>query len=300
MFVLVAAAYRLTCIGHHVRVRVICPNDCAAGTIFDVASVRGLCRQTHDNEFDAPAMQRMTKPIRRAADRAVKDLRAAVVSVLPRSVHRRLAPFVRYMNMLLADHGIVRVVYPNRHRISKGAWRSAQPLPYQIAQYRRRGIRTVINLRGGGPQWTYHFEKQACERNGLKLVSIRLRSRAATSLSEIHALRDAFQAAEHPILLHCKSGADRAGLAAVLYKHIIDGVPIAEAKKQLGLWYGHIRQADTGVLDHVFDSYLAHNAKEPIAFVDWIEKHYDPEALNRSFHASGWANRLVNGILDRE
>lgn len=245
-------------------------------------------------------MQRMTKPIRRAADRAVKDLRAAVVSVLPEPVHRRVAPFVRYMDMLLLDHGFVRIVYPNRHRISKDAWRSAQPLPYQIGQYRRRGIRTVINLRGGGPQWTFHFEKQACERHGMKLVSIRLRSRAAPSLAEVYALRDAFLGAEHPILLHCKSGADRAGLAAVIYQHVIDGVPIAEAKKQLSLWYGHIRQADTGVLDHVFDSYLAHNAKEPIAFFDWIEKHYDPEALNRSFHASGWANRLVNGILDRE
>ena len=79
-------------------------------------------------------MQRMTKPIRRAADRAVKDLRAAVVSVLPEPVHWRVAPFVRYLDMLLLDHGFVRIVYPNRHRISKSAWRSAQPLPYQASK----------------------------------------------------------------------------------------------------------------------------------------------------------------------
>ena len=44
-----------------------------------------------------------------------------------------------------------------------------------------------------------------------------------------------------------------------------------EAKRQLSLRFGHIRQADTGVLDLVFDSYLAHNKREPIAFLDWID-----------------------------
>jgi hypothetical protein len=35
-------------------------------------------------------------------------------------------------------------------------------------------------------------------------------------------------------------------------------------------------------------------------FFEWVDNVYDPEELKRSFHANGWANRLVNDILRRE
>jgi protein tyrosine/serine phosphatase len=104
------------------------------------------------------------------------------------------------------------------------------------------------------------------------------------------------------MILHCKSGADRAGLMSVLYMIFKEGRPVAEAKRQLSLKFGHIRQADTGVLDHFFDSYLAHSSNEPIGFLDWVEQHYDPKAVGRGFRekTSSWANLLVNRIIKRE
>jgi hypothetical protein len=66
------------------------------------------------------------------------------------------------------------------------------------------------------------------------------------------------------------------------------------------LRYGHIRSADTGVLDAVFERYLADRAKTGIEFWDWVETVYDPEELRRSFKARGWANRLTDGLLHRE
>jgi hypothetical protein len=78
------------------------------------------------------------------------------------------------------------------------------------------------------------------------------------------------------------------------------GVPIAEAKRELSLRYGHIRQADTGILDYFFERYLADNAKAPIPFADWVETVYNAGELKRSFRAKGWANRLVNSVLRRE
>ena len=80
---------------------------------------------------------------------------------------------------------------------------------------------------------------------------------------------------EYPILIHCKSGADRAGLMSVLYRFLHEGVPLTESKRQLGLRYGHFRHADTGVLDHFFERYMADNAHEPIAFWDWVDTKYD-------------------------
>src|SRR5690606_29636541 len=101
---------------------------------------------------------------------------------------------------------------------------------------------------------------------GLKLVDFRVRSRAAPTREEVLAARDLFASVEYPMLMHCKSGADRVGLMSALYHHTRHGVPIPEARRQLSLRYGHIRQADTGVLDHFFEAYLDYAAKTPIAF----------------------------------
>jgi uncharacterized protein (TIGR01244 family) len=203
--------------------------------------------------------------------------------------------------MLFVDYGIVRIAYNNRHRISPDAWRSAQPAPHQIAQLARRGVKTVINLRGGeqtfGSRW---LEQRACAENGIALVDLKLKSRAAPTRADFHAMRELLQAVQYPILVHCKSGSDRAGLMSVMVRHVHEGVPIEEAKDQLSLRYGHVRSADTGVLDAVFDRYLEDSAKTGITFWDWIDTVYDPDEVKRTFRAHGWANRLVNGILRRE
>jgi len=44
-----------------------------------------------------------------------------------------------------------------------------------------------------------------------------------------------FGTLEYPILMHCKSGADRVGLMSALYLHTRHGVPISEARRQLSL-----------------------------------------------------------------
>jgi protein tyrosine/serine phosphatase len=212
-----------------------------------------------------------------------------------------VAPVLCYVEMLFIDYGIVRILYNNRHRISKDAWRSAQPAPHHVGWMARRGIKTIINLRGGeqsfGTRW---LEEHACARHGIALVDLKLKSRAAPTSAELRAMKDLLGRVEYPILVHCKSGADRAGLMSLIVRHVRDGVPIREAREQLSLRYGHVRSADTGVIDAVFDRYLEEEARTGIAFWDWVDKHYDPDEINRTFRARGWANRLVNGILRRE
>jgi protein tyrosine/serine phosphatase len=240
------------------------------------------------------------KRIKRSLRKRSMTFRSEVAARTPVPVRRAAAPLVGYAGMLLFDHLFVRVLFPNRHRLSPRAWRAAQPLPYQLRKIKALGVRTVVNLRGNADQTTAKFERAACENLGLVYVDYRLRSRDAPTKEELHGLRQLFDSLEHPILLHCKSGADRAGLASVLYLHVIEGVPIAKAKGQLSLRYGHIRQADTGVLDAVFERYLAHTKSEPIDFFAWVDKHYDPEGLKHAFRSRGWANRIVDGLLRRE
>ncbi|WP_291175344.1 sulfur transferase domain-containing protein [Hyphomicrobium sp.] len=224
----------------------------------------------------------------------------AVSAAVPAPLRRAGEPVARYLDMLLLDHLAVRLFFPNRHRLSDEAWRAAQPLPHQIRDLVRRGIKTVVNLRGPTASSTYRYEVAACEAAGLKLVDFRIRSRAAPTRAEVLAARDLFATVEYPMLMHCKSGADRVGLMSALYLHTRHGVPIAEARRQLSLRYGHIRQADTGVLDHFFDSYLAYAAETPIAFYDWVETVYDPEEVKARLHSSRWANRVVDKIFHRE
>lgn len=217
---------------------------------------------------------------------------------------RWLMPLVRkpaqWADMLLLDHGIFRLFYLNKHALAPGAWRSAQPAPHQIAALARDGVKTIVNLRGPRTCGSYWLEQEACRRHGITLVDYQVRSRAAPTREEFAGAKAVLEQVEYPMLLHCKSGADRAGLMSVLYRHVKLGEPIEIARRELSLKYGHIRQSDTGVLDAVFERYLADTRDNPMPFFDWVDTVYDPDDVKSSFVAKGWANRIVNDLLRRE
>jgi protein tyrosine phosphatase (PTP) superfamily phosphohydrolase (DUF442 family) len=246
-------------------------------------------------------MFKIAKGPRRAWKRTTQAWRKAVLERTPPWAKRAFGPTATYLDMLFVDHGLFRLFYVNRHRIGDKAWRSAQPAPHQIRRFGKDGVRTIVNLRGSHPTSTYWLEQEACRRAGITLIDFQVRSRAAPTREEVLAARELFRRVEYPMLMHCKSGADRAGLMSVLYAHVVQGWSIERAlREHLSLRYGHIRQADTGILDHFFEAYLQANAEEPIAFFDWVEHVYDPEAVHRTFHASSIANRIVDSVLRRE
>ena len=246
------------------------------------------------------AIGSLGKQARRAVKRVTLVGRQRLLDDSPPWLRRIAGKPASYADMLLLDHGIFRMFYGNRHRLDGQAFRAAQPAPHQIRAAARLGVRTIVNLRGERLCGSYWLEQAACKRHGLKLVNYQVRSRAAPSLEELRGARELFETVEYPILMHCKSGADRAGLMSVLYQHIRGGVPMEKAIKQLSLRYGHIRQADTGVLDAFFERYLEDTKKRPMPFFEWVETVYDPDELKRTFKASGLANRIVNSVLRRE
>lgn len=245
-------------------------------------------------------MATLTKRARRAVKRVTLSWRHAIVDSTPGWAKNTFGPSASYLDMLFVDHGIFRVLYLNRHRLGDQAWRSAQPAPYQIAGLARRGIRTIVNLRGERLCGSFWLEQAACARHGIELLNFQLRSRAAPTRAEVLAARDLLGHLQYPVLFHCKSGADRVGLMSVLYRHVREALPISEAKRELSWRYGHIRQADTGILDRFFESYLEYAKSSPIEFFDWLETVYDQAEVTRTFKSSSWANRLVDGVLRRE
>jgi len=211
-----------------------------------------------------------------------------------------LGRFLDYLDLMAVDHGIFRLAYLNLHSVAPGVWRSAQPGPRDIRRLRKRGLRTVINLRGPRDCGSYRLEKQACERYGIELIDFKLRSRGAPDPDVIREAVGLFQRINYPVLIHCKSGADRAGLMTALYLLVHEARPLDEATRQLGLRYGHFKQADTGILDHVFACYRADTAAEPIEFLRWVDERYSPDQVTKSFRATGFTNFVVNRLLKRE
>jgi protein tyrosine phosphatase (PTP) superfamily phosphohydrolase (DUF442 family) len=242
----------------------------------------------------------VVKAARRAMKRVTRAWRSGVVERTPAWARTAFGPTARYLDMLFVDHGVFRLLYINRHRLSPTVWRSAQPAPHHIQHMATEGIKTIVNLRGASDSGSYYLEQDACRRLGITLVDFPVRSRAAPTRAELSAARQLFERVDYPMLMHCKSGSDRAGLMSVLYAHWKLGQPIEQARRQLAFKYGHIRQADTGVLGRVFDTYLADNAREPISFADWVDTRYDPDAIKRDFISNSLANRIVNTVLRRE
>ena len=181
------------------------------------------------------------------------------------------------------DHAILRRWWKNFHQIDDGVYRANQPSPERLAEFRDMGIRTILNLRGAAQHSQYLFEREACDALGLTLIDHRLYGSDLASADEILGLLDIFRSMERPVVMHCKSGADRTGFAAALYLHVIRDVPVVEAKRQLHWRYAHLRRSKNGILDLFFEAYLETAAPRGVSLTDWIRKDYDPDALRARF-----------------
>ena len=209
-------------------------------------------------------------------------------------------PTAAYLDLAVVDHGFIRAIYGNRHLVANDVWRSSQPGPRVIRKLAERGFKSIVNLRGPSESGTYFLESTACAQHGLVLHDFVVGSR---DVPKKQALRDAlrlFDTMQRPVLMHCKSGADRVGLMSALYLAIHEGRPIDEAAGQLSLRYGHVRQAKTGILDFFLSSYAAQVAAAPMPFLEWVDTVYDPDAMRAEFRSGRWASILVDRVLRRE
>jgi protein tyrosine phosphatase (PTP) superfamily phosphohydrolase (DUF442 family) len=208
-----------------------------------------------------------------------------------------------WLNSLLVDHAVLRISWRNWGVVEAGRlYRSNHPLPWQLAQAQRRfGLRTVINLRG---------HRQDCGSDalgraragelGLIHADAPFESRGAPHKDRILRLAGLFGELPEPVLIHCKSGADRTGLVAGIWL-LLQGRPVAAARDQLHWRFGHVAASRTGILDAFFLEYAAFQARHGAKpFLHWLREDYDEEALRARFRSRPWADRLVDGVLRRE
>lgn len=207
-----------------------------------------------------------------------------------------------HLEAWFVDHEILRVLYRNFYKLSNDAFRSNHPSPAFIKKLKKANhVKTIISMRRADSTGQYRLEKQACDDIGITLINHPMSSRSFPDANKIIQAKSILENADYPILIHCKSGADRAGMMSVFYKHFILKQPIKQALSELSMKYGHFRWADTGKLDVFFEDFLQFEQQNPnISFTEWVQEHYDKPKLNEEFHAEGWANLVVNKILRRE
>ena len=209
-----------------------------------------------------------------------------------------------YRDLTWGDHGFLRARFANRHDIGGGMYRENQPSPKRIALLAEEGIKTILNLRAESPKGFYLLEEEACQQHGIKLVNFRVYSRDVHTREKIRAAKALFPTLEYPVMMHCKSGADRTGFMGVLYRHFHMGDSIEQAMDQLSFKYLHIKEGKTGMLDFFFNDYLKYEAQEKEAgrdaeFIDCVETVYEPADVKARFMAQ-WSGNPITELLRRE
>ena len=211
--------------------------------------------------------------------------------------------------LYLTDHGALRTLYDNTHWIDERMGRSFQPSPAHIRRWADLGVRTVINLRG--TRWEpeqpgyYWLEREACAAHGITLHDYRAFSREAPRREFVLGFDALLGEIAYPCVMHCKSGADRAGLASTLYAFLHGGQPLARAREQLSFRYGHVKAGKTGILGAFFDAYERAAdeegaAPEPDHFRGWVRTRYDRQAVTRAFRPTALGSLLTERVLRRE
>jgi len=209
-----------------------------------------------------------------------------------------------YRDLTWGDHGFLRARFANRHDIGGGMYRENQPSPKRIALLAEDGIKTILNLRAESPKGFYLLEEEACQKHGIKLVNFRVYSRDVHTREKIRAAKALFPTLEYPVMMHCKSGADRTGFMGVLYRHFHMGDSIEQAMEQLSFKYLHIKEGKTGMLDFFFHDYLKYEAQEKengrdAEFIDWVETVYEPADVKARFMEQ-WSGNPITELLRRE
>jgi len=175
-----------------------------------------------------------------------------------------------------------RFVWFNVHEVIPGqVYRSSQPSPAFLAKtVREKNIHCVLKLNSPKESDWSRDESAGAGRAGVKFINVPMGVSRLPRHDELVALIDAIDAAPRPLLVHCKIGADRTGVASSLIV-MHDGATFDEAVASQMNWrylhFGHLGKA----VEDIFPTYRSYCAANHLPtggwaeFVDFARNHYD-------------------------
>lgn len=191
-----------------------------------------------------------------------------------------------HREFLWQDFHILRSFWTNFDKVAPGVFRSNQPDAARYAAFAKQGGRSVLNLRGVSHTAYYLYTAEGCEAAGLTLYNVgSLSARRAPNRESLLAVFKVFDKAEHGLLVHCKSGADRTGLISTFY--LIDkcGEKVEAARRQLSSKYLHFNWSHSGILDQLVNDFATIEGTKSLR--DFIRDDYDAADLTNRYKKHG-------------
>jgi protein tyrosine/serine phosphatase len=160
-----------------------------------------------------------------------------------------------------AGYGAILRATGNVHTVVNSVlYRSAQLTGAQFETViRQYGIKSILNLRGGTPTdpW-YTAEVSVSKNRGVAHLDHAISAHRRVTPEQIADLLSILRRAPKPLLIHCRSGADRSGLVAALFLLLeVEHDDPTDAGRQLSLAYSHFPYllSKTVAMDESFWAY---------------------------------------------
>lgn len=145
-----------------------------------------------------------------------------------------------------------------REVVAGELFRSAQLDVDDLARcVRDEGIRSVLSLRGrSAKDDDYAAEIDWCQANGIVHVSVPLTPTRVPDAETANALLHALDTLPAPVLVHCKEGCDRTGMAVVVYLVTRGLANLDDAiDAEMSVTTGHFSFGQSRAMDAFFQQY---------------------------------------------
>jgi protein tyrosine phosphatase (PTP) superfamily phosphohydrolase (DUF442 family) len=169
----------------------------------------------------------------------------------------------------------------NLHAVVPGAiYRSAQLDPEELtAVAASLGLASVLAVRAARPNQDWYVEEARVARQlDLRLTNVNFDPDRMPSRQRLRELVDQLDDAPRPLLLHCRAGVERSGLASAVAL-LLEGASLEAARDQFSIRFGFHPWLARSELPRVIDRYeawLEEQAIEhdPEAFRSWVDAAY--------------------------
>ncbi len=158
--------------------------------------------------------------------------------------------------------------------------RAAQPTAQLRQLIADHDLHSILNLRGGNVRegW-YANETKAAEEQGLEFYDLPLSATRRPSRRELLLLIDTLGACRYPLLIHCKSGADRTGLASAIYLMTQRSETPRDALRAFTIYHSHVPLLGPQHLHEPLKEYAAWLESQSLShtpgrFRNWVRDEY--------------------------
>ena len=132
---------------------------------------------------------------------------------------------------------------PNSGKINDHLYRGAQPRPQGLAELKKLGITTIVDLRGEDREKIL-WERRQAESLGMHFVNIPVSGWAPPTNEQVSEFLSLFRDdPSQKIFVHCRYGDDRTGVFVATYRMAVEKWPAERALKEMyffgfnGFWH---------------------------------------------------------------